>query len=567
MNEPTRAPHRRPAERALRAGLVLCAAVLFLAGLGRLDLWAPDEPRYAAVAEEMRSMRHGLSGLVLLRLNDEAYTQKPPLYYWLAALAGAPGDRVTEFAARLPSAAAGIAVLWLTMRLGLRLFGTEAALLAGAVLLTTPYFAHLARRAQLDILLALFELVALALFWSITSRGELQKGDRRRRVALMHAAMGLAVMTKGPVGFLIPSLVMVATLAWERRTRDLRGLFPAWGLLLSLGPGLAWIAAAIDLAPPGFFGEAVIENLFSRFFGEASHPRAFYYFAYQLPVIFLPWTLLAPLIWRTARRDVFAQAGHGAARPAWRFLLAWAGVTVLFFSISSGKRELYMMPAFPALALLCGDALDRALSVAPRPPRWLTGYAALLAVLATIGAAVFLAIDEVEGVALPPGIGLALLAIVAISGTLWLAVRRTGRTPRWSLGVLVVGAYLAQLFVFTAIFPSANEVKSVRAPALIAADLAGEGNPIGLLRSSPMVGGLAYYSGRHIVQLETAEGVQKFFVGGGRSVVCKDNKLRELKAFRGLDFEIKARTPYESREILVIAPAARTDREEEKNGH
>lgn len=535
--------------------MVLCAAALFLTGLGRLDLWAPDEPRYAAVAEEMRSMRHGPGGLVLLRLNDETYTQKPPLYYWLAALAGAPGDRVTEFAARLPSAMAGIAVLWLTMRLGLRLFGTEAALLAGAVLLTTPYFAHLARRAQIDILLALFELVALALFWSITSRADLQEKDRRRRVALMHAAMGLAILTKGPVGFLIPSLVIVATLAWERRTPELRKLFPAWAFLLSLGPGLAWITAALLLAPPGFFGEAVVENLLSRFFEGSSHPRPFYYFAYELPLIFLPWTLLAPLIWRTARRDVFAQAGHQAARPAWRFLLSWVGVTVLFFSISSGKRELYMIPAFPALALLSGDTLDRALSIAPRPPRWLSGYAALLAVLATVGAVVFLALEPVEGVAFPPGIGLALLVIVAISATLWVSVRRSGRTPRWSLGVLIAGAYLALLFSFTVIFPAVNEHKSVRSPALRAAEMAGEGEPIGLLRSDPMVGGLAYYSGQRIVALKTVDDIRKFFASGGKVVVLKSDKLAELTAASGLNFEVRAKMPYETRSILIVAPA------------
>jgi hypothetical protein len=70
------------------AMLIGATALLYSLGLGSLDLWAPDEPHYAAVAEELRSFRHGLDGLALLHLNDAPYTQKPPLYFWLAALFG-----------------------------------------------------------------------------------------------------------------------------------------------------------------------------------------------------------------------------------------------------------------------------------------------------------------------------------------------------------------------------------------------------------------------------------------------------------------------------------------------
>ena len=76
--------------------VLLAAALLYLPGLGATDLWAPDEPRYAQVAEELRT---GAGHRVLLHLNGEPYTQKPPLYFWLAALAGAAADRVSAQAA------------------------------------------------------------------------------------------------------------------------------------------------------------------------------------------------------------------------------------------------------------------------------------------------------------------------------------------------------------------------------------------------------------------------------------------------------------------------------------
>lgn len=249
-----------PASPWVRGLLLLGTAVLLFARLGDIGLWAPDEPRYGHVAETLRSMEFGTSGLVLLHLNDEPYTQKPPLYYWMAAAAGAPFDRVTEFAARLPSALAGIALIGVTLVFGSRLLGGATATLGAALLLTTFEFADNARRAQLDVVLALFETLALVGFWRI------DRGIGRRRInqLLLHASMGLAVLTKGPVGILVPALVMASFLVWERRIGDLRRAFPWWGYFLSFGPGLAWIAAAIALAPPGFFGTAVVDNLLGR---------------------------------------------------------------------------------------------------------------------------------------------------------------------------------------------------------------------------------------------------------------------------------------------------------------
>ena len=155
------------------AALLLLFGTLLLYGLrlGNLDFWAPDEPRYGAIAEELRSYRHGAEGLVLLHLNDAPYTQKPPLYFWLAALAGTPGERVTEWAARLPSAIAGLGGVALTAFIGRRLLANPMlGLLAAGMLATSFRFVFTARRAQLDVLLTGFELIAIALFLSIEFR-------------------------------------------------------------------------------------------------------------------------------------------------------------------------------------------------------------------------------------------------------------------------------------------------------------------------------------------------------------------------------------------------------------
>ena len=402
--------------RPLGAGVLVAAAALFLVRLGATDLWAPDEPRYAQIAEEIRSFEHGARGLWLLHLNGAAYTQKPPLYFWLAALAGAPAGRVGETAARLPSALAGIACVALLIRFGTRLRGPAVGAAAGGLLATASLFTHLARRAQLDVLLCGFELVALAAFWRI-DRG----GPRRTRdVAVLHGALGLAVLTKGPVGLILPVLAIAAFLAWERRLAALPRCIPPWSPLLSVAPGLIWIAGAGALAPPGFADQAILENLWGRFVHGTSHARPLWYYLYRLPLDFLPWTLLAPAALAAGRRVLGAEGSEERAR-VWRFLLAWLGSAFVFFSLSGGKRGLYLLPAFPAAALLCADAVVSALAAGARPPRSASALLAASAALILLGGLAAPSLASRFGVDAPAGFGV-----------LWLAVRlrRSARLPR-----------------------------------------------------------------------------------------------------------------------------------------
>jgi 4-amino-4-deoxy-L-arabinose transferase-like glycosyltransferase len=538
--------NERPELRTLRAAVLIGAAVLFLTRLGATDLWAPDEPRYAQIAEEIRAMKEGPEGLILLHLNGEAYTQKPPFYYWLAALAGAPGGRVTEFAARLPSALAGVATVWLTLRLGTRLMGGAAGATGAALLLTTPLFAHLARRVQLDVLLALLELAALSAFWAFDS-GPRRGG--RGALALLHGAMGMAVLTKGPVGFLVPALVILAFLAWERRLRDARRLFPPWALLLSLGPGAAWFAAATHLAAPGFFGDAFVDNVLLRFFHSTAHPRPFYYYLYQFPALFLPWTLLWPLVWRTGRRHAFAPGGDPRA---WRFLLAWVAVTVVFFSFSSGKRGLYLLPAFAPAALLCGDALVRALLSRRALPRAVTLAAAALAAVACVLAVGEIVIDEVRGIALPDALGAAVLATVITAAGAWAAAGRAASPARLRAGIAIAALFAVELSVFALLLPAVNVEKSYRSIAVAAAAEAGEGGRVGLMRDRPMLGGLLYYGGRPVVLLKSPEELRAFIAEGGRAIVVKAKKLDQVETVAPV--EVKARTHSGWREMLVVTP-------------
>jgi 4-amino-4-deoxy-L-arabinose transferase-like glycosyltransferase len=533
-----------------RAGfaVVAAAALLLLVRLGATGFWAPDEPRYGQIAEELRSGRHGAAGWVLLHLNDEPYTQKPPLYFWLAAAAGAPGGRVTEAAARLPSALAGIALVALTLRFGSRLLGAASGVLGAALLLTTFELADNARRVQLDVLLALFETAALAAFWRL-DRGI---GSRRRQQLALHAALGLAVLTKGPVGFLVPVLGMASFLGWERRLSALRAAFPPWGPLLSVAPGVAWIAGAVALAPPGFFGEAVVENVFGRFFAGTAHARPIYYYLLQFPVGFLPWFLLAPLVLRAARREVFAPGAGDDGRRAWRFLIAWVAATLLFFSLSSGKRGIYALTCHPAAALLVADALCRHLRERGSPPALLHAVSAVLAA-ALVGTGLWLWLrDPLGDAAASRATAILAFTLVAAGGAAAWLLARAGAQPLWRATLPVACVYATLLAAFLVTWPARDREKSPRALAEAAAALTPPGRPIGLVGDRALIGGLAYYGGRRVELLGSRGHIARFFADGGAAVVVQARKLDRVEAAAPVEVRFRARSG--RRALVVVAP-------------
>lgn len=534
--------------------LAAAAALLLLAGLGATDFWAPDEPRYGQVAQEIRSFEHGPSGLVLLHLAGEPYTQKPPLYYWLAALASAAsGDRVSEVAARLPSALAGIATVMLTAALARRLVpGRLSPFCAGIVLLTTFRFAHLARRAQLDVLLTGCETAAMLAFWQIDAR--LRAGAPRPTggVVAFHLALGAAALTKGPVGWL-PVLAIGVYLAWEGRARDLPRLLPVWGLLLSVGPVLVWIGGATALAPGGFFREAVVENLAGRFLSASSHVRPLYYYLYQLPADALPWTLLWPVV---AWHGVRALRGGAEERRPWRLLFAWVGVPLIVLSLSSGKRGLYLLPVFPALSLMTGATLARLLERPAGAPAWMgRGVLALGAGLCLGGAAVAL-VGGVEpagqsGFGVPAETGVAVAGIAAL-GMLAAGVARrvTGRSTA-SLGVGLASLLALELFVFLRIYPSYDLEKSPRPIAVRAAQLTAPDEPVGVFDDEGLAGGIVYYANRRVEILPRPEDVARFLDGGGRYVILERWKLPWLDPVGPLYVHAKARR--DRRQLAIVS--------------
>jgi 4-amino-4-deoxy-L-arabinose transferase-like glycosyltransferase len=340
------APERSRSDRPLAAGLALGAicAFLYLYGLGRIPLSSPNEGLYAEVAREM------LAGgdWVLPHADGVVYFEKPPLAYWLTAFSlRAFGENA--FAARLPSALSGLATALLLYFASRRLLDRGAAPVAAATFATSVGYLVLARQVMFDSLLTLWTTLALVGFWIGTSAGERLRA-RRAWLLAAYAGAGLAVLTKGLVGIVLPGLVVVA---YALVARDLRRLREAWspgGVALFLMIAVPWHVAAA-LRHPRFIWFYFVNEHWLRFLGRRSppdfHEDPIYAPALAALVLVFPWTFLVP----AALRDFVHREADGDRAGLGTFLAPWLLGPVFLFTVSRTRTYYYLLPVVPALAL------------------------------------------------------------------------------------------------------------------------------------------------------------------------------------------------------------------------
>ena len=318
--------------------LALCSCILFV-NIGGWELYNPDEPRYAQVAREM--MKTG--NYIVPRLGSELYARKPPLFFWLIALCSLPRNDVDSFSARLPSAVAALGVILLTFLLGRMLFNPLTGFLAGLILFTGIEFFWLATRAHLDMTLTFWITLAQFLLYC----GYVRAPGSRRLYACAFFCTGLAVLTKGPVGIIIPLLTISLFLLIRREFSRFRDLKPGTGLLIAAGTTALWLVPACIMGGAEYSRNILFKETFGIIKNSFSHREPFYFYLLHFPKDFLPWTLFIPAVvlyfWRCRR----------AGEPFHLlFPLVWFLGGFIFLSCISKKRNLYLLSLYPAAALV-----------------------------------------------------------------------------------------------------------------------------------------------------------------------------------------------------------------------
>jgi 4-amino-4-deoxy-L-arabinose transferase-like glycosyltransferase len=323
------------------AGLLL---VMVATGIGLRDPWPADEPRFALIARDMVATHQWLVPSV----GGDIYPDKPPLFFWMiAALLSITGSLRLSFL--LPSLLAAAGCIALVYDLGRRLWNREVGLAAGLALLFTAQFVWQARQAQIDATLCFFTTLGL---YGLLRHCLL--GPDWKWYAVGWAACGFGIITKG-VGFL-PLLVLIPYAFMRSKQWTPRPAI-AGGARWFLGPIALLLAVSVWLVPmliaaqhdpvlQRYRDEILFGQTVHRYAGAWHHREPFWYFIVNvIPGLWLPFTLLLPWLiphWRESLRSKDLRTC---------LLLAWIVLVVVFFSLSTGKRGVYILPAVPALAL------------------------------------------------------------------------------------------------------------------------------------------------------------------------------------------------------------------------
>ena len=327
--------------------LLLLAALTFFVGLGRGAITDSDEAFYAESAREMVASGDWITP----HYNYEPRFQKPVLYYWLSAATFLVlGDN--EMAARLWAAMAGLGLVLVTAAAGRRWYDESTGLLAGAIVATNVGYFSIGRMALPDLPLAF--CISLAIWAALVATLE-QERSPRKFVLLAALALGLGFLTKGPVGLIIPAMVIVPVLLIERRSIALSPSDIVLGFIVMVGVALPWYVVMWFRHGNEYLQGFFVGDNFERFATDRfNDPRPWWFY---FPIVaggLLPWTPLA-LVWLGPLTQ-FVRRRRDIGTIDLRLLL-WAALPLAFFSLSVGKQPRYILPVLPPLALLLASSI------------------------------------------------------------------------------------------------------------------------------------------------------------------------------------------------------------------
>ncbi len=439
---------------ALLLGVLIAPYFVNLSGP---SLWDSTEAFYAETPREMLELK----SFVIPYFNYVPRLNKPPLAYWLVL----PFYRmfgISHVAERIVAALGASILILLTFGLGAALFDRRVGLLGAAIVATTPRLILLAQKSIIDVTFTALVTAALALFWLIMSRRESSSArttpgafawpSDRWVIIAFYAAVGLGILTKGPLALVLVGGTIFFYLLLMRRWNLLRLMNIPLGLLVLAGIVLPWYGAIyVRLGWEPIASFIMRENI-ARFASEIDWSRRgpFYYFS-VLAGDFFPWSLyLIPAIVLGYRRG-----RQNDERSPIAFLFAWVAFILLFFSLAHNKHEYYILPLYPAAATLIGHFF------AQLGQSFLGhGERRMMHVITVIVAALLTAGGILLGVIIGrffSGGWMALPPLALSLGGLWLfgqiRLSRLTRLPFSLVGIMLASAFLYRLVFLPLIEP------------------------------------------------------------------------------------------------------------------
>ncbi|MEO6365200.1 MAG: glycosyltransferase family 39 protein [Luteimonas sp.] len=455
------------------------AFVLIAAGIGLREPWPADEPRFVLVAKQMWESGEWL----FPHRGRELYPDKPPLYFWLLCMAYAV-VRDWTWAFLLPSLLAALGTLALTYDLGRRLWSHRAGMYAAIAVLAAAQFMYHAKRAQIDPVVTGF--ITLGVYGILRHT---LPGPHWRWYWIGCFAAGLGVISKG-VGFL--ALLVLLPYAWMRWRRWPGLTSPgaghgghwALGAAAFFGAIALWfvpmLVTALTSGDPGhraYLDELLLRQTATRYASAWHHQQPPWYFLGVIAGFWLPFSLALP--WLLPRwRDAFRMRDAKVWMP-----LAWTLLVLAFFSASAGKRDMYILPTLPMVALAAAPYLE-SIAASKRFRALLLAFVAILGVTFIAAGALALAgepqfelkLEAERG--LPPAANL-LWWLLATIGAAMLVALTTSRRGSLRACAIALSLLVVALFPGTALL--LDDENSARGVMTRARAMAGARTEIGLV--------------------------------------------------------------------------------------
>jgi 4-amino-4-deoxy-L-arabinose transferase-like glycosyltransferase len=438
--------------------LLSLGALLIGAGIGLRDPWAPDEPRFVLIARDMLASGDWL----FPTRGGELYADKPPLFLWIMAWTISTVGSI-ELAFLLPSLLASLVTLGLVHDVARRLWGGRAGLVAGLLLLVTLQFTQHAKAAHIDAMLCMW--TTLSLYGLLR---HLLLGPSWAWYGVAWLAAGLGIITKG-VGFL--ALLALLPYAWAC-ARGWPGVVRGggWRWIAGAGPMLlpvaAWLIpmlyevhASGSPALAAYRDDILMRQTMHRYVYAIGHEHPWWYFiGAVIPWFWLPGVALLPWLVPAWRRDLQARDAR---------TLVMLGVTVAivaFFTLSPGKRGVYLLPAVPAFVLAATPHLSGLLA---RRSVQATGFvltAVVALILCTLAA--WLALGGGGSLAaLSLDYGVSAVAVTGACGALAALALLSGvRRGALAAAIMIAGFWvLGSLWLYPAVNPVRSSATLMRA--------------------------------------------------------------------------------------------------------
>ncbi len=342
--------------------LLIVVIPLFYLGLFNHGLWSADEPRVAEIGREMALTNNW----AIPTLNQKPFLEEPPLYYLFLAAVFKTFGGASDKIARVPSAFFAFAGVLIIFFIANRLFGPRVALLSGVILATSVEYIRVAHWVLVDSTLTFFVFCAMGFF--IT--GYLSENYRKKLLCyiLLYVSCTLAFYTKGFVGIVIPGLSILIFLAVEKNLKEILKMWLWLGILIFIILTVPWFIVLWHQGGEEYFNIFLLHNHLQRFFpasmavsisgGVSGHHHHFYYYLFAFPGGFFPWSiLLIPVLYHA-----FSKTGklQGLSEKGRLFSKCWFLTGIIFLSIASTKRTLYLLPLFAPFAMLSALFIDHA---------------------------------------------------------------------------------------------------------------------------------------------------------------------------------------------------------------